>query len=93
MEYYDKYNTAPGTDIIHIINAYGDTGKVSEEDIELIKSHRNEFQQIVDTDELHIMPDELLEKGECKIESNSEIIDTDLNYQFSEIKKKLLRKE
>jgi len=63
------------------------------EDIELIKSRRNEFQQIVDTDELHIMPDELLEKGECKIESNSEIIDTDLNYQFSEIKKKLLRKE
>lgn len=63
------------------------------DDIELIKFHRSEFQQIVDTDELHIMPDELLEQGECKIESKSEIIDTDLNHQFSEIKKKLLRKE
>lgn len=59
-------------------------------DIELIKSHRAEFAALVDTtDSLHILPDELLERGECRLESKSEIIDTDVNYQFGEIKKKL----
>ncbi len=62
------------------------------EDLELIKSHREDFKQIIDTDELHIMPDELLKSGECKIESKSEIIDTDIEYQLGEVKKKLLRK-
>ena len=60
------------------------------QDIELIKSHRAEFMELVDTtDSLHILPDELLEQGECRLESKSEIIDTDINYQFGEIKKKL----
>lgn len=60
------------------------------QDIELIKSHRAEFVDLVDsTDSLHILPDELLEPGECRLESKSEIIDTDINYQFGEIKKKL----
>ena len=60
------------------------------DDIELIKSHREDFKELVDTaDTLHILPDELLEKGECRLESKNEIIDTDLNYQFGEIRKKL----
>jgi flagellar assembly protein FliH len=60
------------------------------QDIELIKSHRAEFMELVDTtDSLHILPDELLEPGECRLESKSEIIDTDIHYQFGEIKKKL----
>jgi flagellar assembly protein FliH len=64
------------------------------QDIELIKSHRDEFKELVDTiDTLHILPDELLEPGECRLESMSEIIDTDINYQFGEIKKKLHDRE
>jgi len=63
------------------------------EDLELIRSHRENFKQIIDTDELHIMPDELLKSGECKVESKSEIIDTDIDFQLGEIKKKLLRKK
>lgn len=63
------------------------------EDLELIKAHREDFKQIIDTDELHIMPDELLKSGECKVESKSEIIDTDIDYQLGEVKKKLLRKK
>lgn len=60
------------------------------QDIELIKSHRAEFTSLVDiTDTLHILPDDLLDPGECRLESKSEIIDTDVNYQFGEIKKKL----
>ena len=63
-------------------------------DIETIKSHRADFAELVDTAEsLHILPDELLEPGECKLESKSEIVDTDLNYQFGEIRKKLSRGE
>ncbi|MCX8092818.1 MAG: FliH/SctL family protein [Candidatus Goldbacteria bacterium] len=63
-------------------------------DLELIKSHREEFKELVDTiDTLHIIPDELLEPGECRLESKSEIIDTDINYQLGEIKKKLHSKE
>ncbi len=63
------------------------------EDLELIRSHREDFKQIIDTDELHIMPDELLKSGECKVESKSEIIDTDIDFQLGEVKKKLLRKK
>jgi len=60
------------------------------EDIEIIKTHREEFRELSDSvAALHILPDELLERGECKLESKSEIIDTDINYQFGEIKKKL----
>jgi flagellar assembly protein FliH len=60
------------------------------QDINLIKAHRDEFRELVDTaDSLHILPDEFLERGECRLESKSEIIDTDINYQFWEIKKKL----
>ncbi len=63
-------------------------------DLDLIKSHREEFKELVDTiDSLHIIPDELLEPGECRLESKSEIIDTDINYQLGEIKKKLHSKE
>ena len=63
-------------------------------DLELIKSHRDEFKELVDTiDTLHIIPDELLEPGECRLESRSEIIDTDINYQLGEIKKKLRSRE
>lgn len=63
-------------------------------DLDLIKSHRAEFKELVDTiDAFHILPDELLEPGECRLESKSEIIDTDINYQLGEIKKKLLNKE
>jgi flagellar assembly protein FliH len=63
-------------------------------DLELIKSHREEFKELVDTiDSLHIIPDELLEPGECRLESKSEIIDTDINYQLGEINKKLRTKE
>jgi len=63
-------------------------------DLDLIKSHREEFKELVDTiDALHILPDELLEPGECRLESKSEIIDTDINYQLGEIKKKLRSKE
>lgn len=64
------------------------------EDIELIKSHREEFRELVDTaDTMHILPDELLEPGECRLESKSEIVDTDVDYQFDEIKKKLHSEE
>lgn len=60
------------------------------QDIELIKTHREEFMELVDTtDSLHILPDEILEPGECRLESKSEIVDTDINYQFGVIKKKL----
>jgi len=60
------------------------------QDIETIKSRRNDFVELIDaSDSLHILPDELLEPGECRLESKSEIIDTDINYQFGEIKKKL----
>lgn len=60
------------------------------EDIELIKSHREDFIRLTDLNEaLHILPDDMLERGECRLESNSEIVDTDINYQFGEIKKKL----
>lgn len=60
------------------------------EDIELIKSHREDFIKLTDlTEALHILPDDMLERGECRLESNSEIVDTDINYQFGEIKKKL----
>jgi flagellar assembly protein FliH len=60
------------------------------QDIELLKSHREEFKELIDTaDSLHILPDEILEPGECRLESKSEIIDTDINYQLGEIKKKL----
>ncbi|HPD18874.1 MAG TPA: FliH/SctL family protein, partial [Candidatus Goldiibacteriota bacterium] len=63
-------------------------------DLDIVKSHRDEFKQLVDTiDTLHILPDELLEPGECRLESNIEIIDTDINYQLEEIKKKLHSKE
>lgn len=63
-------------------------------DLDLIKSHREEFKELVDTiDSFHILPDELLEPGECRLESKSEIIDTDINYQLGEIKKKLRHKE
>lgn len=63
-------------------------------DLELIKSHRDEFKELIDIiDALHILPDELLEPGECRLESKSEIIDTDINYQLGEIKKKLRSKE
>jgi flagellar assembly protein FliH len=59
------------------------------EDVALIKSHRDDFIKITDLNEaLHILPDDLLERGECRVESDSEIVDTDINYQFSEIKKK-----
>ena len=60
------------------------------EDIELIKSHREDFLKLTDLNEaLHILPDDMLERGECRLESDSEIVDTDINYQFGEIKKKL----
>ena len=60
------------------------------EDLELIKSKRSDFEEIVDAkDALHILPDELLDKNECRIESKSEIVDTDIDYQFGEIKRKL----
>jgi flagellar assembly protein FliH len=60
------------------------------DDIELVKSSRQKFMELTDAvDSLHILPDDMLESGECRIESKSEIIDTDLNYQFGEIKKKL----
>lgn len=60
------------------------------EDIELIKSHREDFIKLTDLNEaLHILPDDMLERGECRLESDSEIVDTDINYQFGEIKKKL----
>ena len=60
------------------------------EDIELIKSHREDFIKLTDlTEALHILPDDMLERGECRLESDSEIVDTDINYQFGEIKKKL----
>lgn len=60
------------------------------EDIEIIKHHREQFRELIDSMEgLHILPDELLERGEVKLESKSEIVDTDINYQFGEIKKKL----
>lgn len=63
-------------------------------DIELIKKHRSDFMQLVDTaDTLHILPDEILSQGECRLESKSEIADTDLDCQFSEIRKKLLAGE
>ena len=44
-------------------------------------------------DTMHILPDELLEQGECRLESKSEIVDTDVDYQFDEIKKKLHSEE
>lgn len=60
-------------------------------DIDLIKKHRPEFMELVDTeDTLHILPDEILAQGECRLESKSEIADTDLDCQFLEIRKKLL---
>ncbi|PKL91642.1 MAG: hypothetical protein CVV21_06345 [Candidatus Goldiibacteriota bacterium HGW-Goldbacteria-1] len=60
------------------------------EDIEVIKSHRAEFTELGDiVGTLRIVPDEMLEQGECRLESKNEIIDTDINYQFGEIKKKL----
>jgi len=60
------------------------------DDIELIKAHRAEFAELTDpVSSLRIIPDDMLEKGECRLESKNEIIDTDLNYQFGEIKKKL----
>ncbi|MCE5300218.1 MAG: hypothetical protein LLG37_05020 [Spirochaetia bacterium] len=59
-------------------------------DIDLLKSHREDFKKITDiTETLHILPDELLERGECRLESVNQIVDTDINYQFSEISKKL----
>ncbi len=63
-------------------------------DIDLIKKHRPEFMELVDTEDiLHILPDEILSQGECRLESKSEIADTDLDCQFSEIRKKLLSGE
>lgn len=63
-------------------------------DIELIKKYRSDFMELVDTtDTLHILPDEILSQGECRLESKSEIADTDLDCQFSEIRKKLLAGE
>ena len=63
-------------------------------DIDLIKKHRSDFMELVDTaDTLHILPDEILSQGECRLESKSEIADTDLDCQFSEIRKKLLTGE
>jgi flagellar biosynthesis/type III secretory pathway protein FliH len=60
------------------------------DDIELIKSSRQKFMELTDAvDLLHILPDDMLNSGECRLESKSEIIDTDLDYQFGEIKKKL----
>ncbi len=60
------------------------------EDIELIKSHREDFKKLIDlNDALHILPDDILDRGECRLESDSEIVDTDINFQFSEIKNKL----
>ncbi|MEI7542213.1 MAG: FliH/SctL family protein [bacterium] len=60
------------------------------EDLEIIKLHRNDFVKLTDINEtLHILPDDMLERGECRLESDSEIVDTDINYQFGEIKKKL----
>jgi flagellar assembly protein FliH len=60
------------------------------DDIELIKSHREDFKKLTDlTDTLHILPDDMLSRGECRLESESEIVDTDINYQFGEIRKKL----
>jgi flagellar biosynthesis/type III secretory pathway protein FliH len=32
----------------------------------------------------------MLEPGECRLESENQIVDTDINYQFGEIKKNLL---
>ena len=60
------------------------------DDIELIKSHREDFRKLTDiNDTLHILPDDMLSRGECRLESESEILDTDVNYQFGEIKKRL----
>jgi len=60
------------------------------EDIELIKSHREDFIQLVDNpDILHILPDDFVDKGQCRLETHNEIIDTDIAYQFEEIKKNL----
>ncbi len=33
--------------------------------------------------------DDFVNKGECRLETKSEIIDTDINYQFEEIRKHL----
>ncbi len=60
------------------------------DDIELIKGHREEFIRLVDNpDILHILPDDFIDKGECRLETRNEIIDTDIAYQFEEIKKNL----
>ncbi|MFP4465472.1 MAG: FliH/SctL family protein [Candidatus Goldiibacteriota bacterium] len=60
------------------------------EDLELVKSHRDDFENITDLVEaLHIHPDDMLDPGECRLESKTEIIDTDIENQFGEIKKKL----
>jgi flagellar assembly protein FliH len=59
-------------------------------DLELIKSHREDFIALTDINEaLHILPDDMLEPGECRLESENQIVDTDLDYQFGEIKKNL----
>gem|GEM_PF-838086 len=60
-------------------------------DLDLIKSHREDFMALTDINEvLHILPDDMLEPGECRLESENQIVDTDINYQFGEIKKNLL---
>jgi len=57
-------------------------------DLELIKSRREDFIALTDINEaLHILPDDMLEPGECRLESENQIVDTDLDYQFGEIKK------
>lgn len=67
---------------------------VHPDDIEIIKSHREDFQKLMDiSDTMHILPDDMLSRGECRLESESEIVDTDINYQFEEINKKLQSKE
>jgi len=60
------------------------------EDVETIKAHRGEFAELTDADNLiHILPDDMLNRGECRLESSTEIIDTDINQQFGVLGKKL----
>ncbi len=60
------------------------------EDIDIIKMYRSEFAELTDAENaIHIIPDDMLNRGECRLESNTEIIDTDINQQFGVLAKKL----
>ncbi len=60
------------------------------DDLKMIKLRRAELAALVENVKaLHILPDDFVNKGECRLETKSEIIDTDINYQFEEIRKHL----